>query len=86
MEENLTTGTTDTEIEEVVTELVSEISEVEEFVTTETTTVTTADLSNLASVDVDLLNRFLYIGTSFIIACLFWFVCKMVYRLFAMFF
>ncbi len=83
-EENLTTWTTET-IEEVVTELVSEISEVD-FVTTETTTMTTADLSNLASVDVGLLNKFLYLGTSFILAVFFWFVCKLVYRLFNIFF
>ncbi len=52
----------------------------------ETTTVTSVDLSNLAEIDVDLLNKFLYIGTSFIIACLFWFVCKWLYRLLKMFF
>lgn len=52
----------------------------------ETTTITSVDLSNLAEIDVDLLNKFLYIGTSFIIACLFWFVCKWLYRLLKMFF
>jgi len=52
----------------------------------ETTTVTSVDLSNLAEIDVDLLNNFLYIGTSFILGCLFWFVCKSLYRLLKMFF
>ncbi len=47
---------------------------------------TTVDLSNLSKVDVDLLNNFLYLGTSFIIACLFWFVCKWLYKLLRMFF
>lgn len=47
---------------------------------------TTVDLSNLSEVDVDLLNNFLYLGTSFIIACLFWFVCKWLYKLLRMFF
>ncbi len=47
---------------------------------------TTVDLSNLSEIDVDLLNNFLYLGTSFIIACLFWFVCKWLYKLLRMFF
>lgn len=51
----------------------------------ETTTVT-ADLSNLSGIDVDLLNTFLYLGTSLIISCLFWFVCKWLYKLLRMFF
>lgn len=69
----------------------------EELVTTTETTLittdviadietTTVDLSNLSEIDVDLLNNFLYLGTSFIIACLFWFVCKWLYRLLRMFF
>ena len=63
----------------------------EELVTTTETTLittelneietTTADLSALSEIDVDLLNNFLYLGTSFIIACLFWFVCKWLYKL-----
>lgn len=44
------------------------------------------DLSVLTEIDVDSLNNFLYIGTSFIIACLFWFVCKWLYKLLRMFF
>ena len=68
----------------------------EELVTTTETTLittelneietTTADLSALSEIDVDLLNNFLYLGTSFIIACLFWFVCKWLYKLLRMFF
>ena len=70
----------------------------EELVTTTETTLTTistaetefqtttVDLSNLSKIDVDLLNNFLYLGTSFIIACLFWFVCKWLYKLLRMFF
>ena len=70
----------------------------EELVTTTETTLTTistaeteiettkVDLSNLSEIDVDLLNNFLYLGTSFIIACLFWFVCKWLYKLLRMFF
>ena len=68
----------------------------EELVTTTETTLittelneietTTADLSALSEIDVDLLNNFLYLGTSFIIACLFWFVCKYLYKLLRMFF
>ena len=49
-------------------------------------TTVTADLSVLTEIDVDSLNNFLYIGTSFIIACLFWFVCKWLYKLLRMFF
>lgn len=51
----------------------------------ETTTIT-AELTDLSDIDVDLLNNFLYLGTSFIIACLFWFVCKWLYKLLRMFF
>lgn len=49
-------------------------------------TTLTADLSGLSEIDVDSLNNFLYLGTSFIIACLFWFVCKYLYKLLRMFF
>ena len=51
----------------------------------ETTTIT-AELTDLSDIDVDLLNNFLYLCTSFIIACLFWFVCKWLYKLLRMFF
>ena len=52
----------------------------------ETETTLTADLSGLSEIDVDSLNNFLYLGTSFIIACLFWFVCKYLYKLLRIFF
>ena len=68
----------------------------EELVTTTETTLitaelneietTTADLSALSEIDVDLLNNFLYLGTSFILGCLFWFVCKWLYKFLRMFF
>lgn len=71
----------------------------EEFIVTETTLITTdfetttceviettADLSNLSEVDVGLMNTFFYLGISFILGCLFWFVCKNLYRLLRMFF
>lgn len=57
-----------------------------ETITETVTTVSTVDYSKLAEIDVDLLNRFLWVGTSFIIACLFWFVCKKLYALLRMFF
>lgn len=56
-----------------------------ETVTT-STTVSTADLSRLADIDVDMLNSFTYLGSAFIIAFFFFFVCKGVYKLFCMFF
>lgn len=49
-------------------------------------TTATADSSALSEIDVDSMNTFFYLGTSFIIACLFWFVCKNLYRLLRMFF
>lgn len=52
---------------------------------TEATTVTASEPLP-EGINVDLLNNFLYLGTSFIIACFFWFVCKLVYNLFKMFF
>ena len=65
-------------------------------ITTETTlittelneieTTTTADLSALSEINVDSMNTFFYLGTSFILACLFWFVCKWLYKLLRMFF
>lgn len=66
-------------------------------ITTETTLITTeelneiettatADLSALSEIDVDSMNTFFYLGTSFILGCLFWFVCKNLYRLLRMFF
>ena len=68
----------------------------EELVTTTETTLittelneietTTADLSALSEIDVDLMNTFFYIGTSFILGCLFWFVCKWLYKFLRMFF
>lgn len=51
----------------------------------ETTTIT-AELTDLSDIDVDLLNNFLYLGTSFILGCLFWFVCKSLYKFLRMFF
>lgn len=51
----------------------------------ETTTIT-AELTDLSGIDVDLLNNFLYLGTSFILGCLFWFVCKSLYKFLRMFF
>jgi hypothetical protein len=68
------------ELEEVTTSVTAMITEAA------TTTVTTADLSKLSEIDVDLLNSFLYIATSFIMACLFWFTVKLIYRLFNLFF
>ena len=66
-------------------------------ITTETTLITTeelneiettatADLSALSEIDVDSMNTFFYLGISFILGCLFWFVCKNLYRLLRMFF
>lgn len=50
------------------------------------TTVSTADSSNLSGIDVNMLNTFTYLGTAFILAFFFFFVCKGVYKLFNMFF
>lgn len=50
------------------------------------TVTTTIGVSNLSEIDVESLNAFTHIGTSFILGCLFWFVCKWLYRLFNMFF
>lgn len=58
------------------------VSEIE----TTTTTVSTADLSALSGIDVDMLNTFTYLGSAFVLAFFFFFVCKGVYRLFNMFF
>lgn len=66
-------------------------------ITTETTLITTeelneietkatADLSALSEIDVDSMNTFFYLGTSFILGCLFWFVCKSLYKFLRMFF
>ena len=60
------------------------ITEIETVTTS--TTVSTADLSRLADIDVDMLNSFTYLGSAFIIAFFFFFVCKGVYKLFCMFF
>lgn len=60
------------------------VTEVSTLVT-ETVTSTVNDLS-AQGVDVDLLNAFLYLGTTAIIAGFFWFVCKWLYKLFNMFF
>lgn len=57
-----------------------------ESLTTTVTTVTDLDLPNISAVDVDLLNTFLYLGTAFILAFFFWFVCKGLYKLLCMFF
>ena len=57
----------------------------EELNEIETTTIT-AELTDLSGIDVDLLNNFLYLGTSFILGCLFWFVCKSLYKFLRMFF
>lgn len=51
-----------------------------------TTTVSTADLSSLAGIDVDSLNTFTYLGSAFVLGFFFFFVCKVVYRFFNMFF
>ena len=59
--------------------ITTELNEIE-------TTTATADLSALSEINVDSMNTFFYLGTSFIIACLFWFVCKWLYRLLRMFF
>lgn len=57
---------------------VVEIDEIQE-----TTAVQSSDLSNI---DVDMLNTFTYLGSAFVLAFFFFFVCKGVYRLFNMFF
>ncbi len=60
------------------------ITEIETVTTS--TTVSTADLSKLADIDVDMLNSFTYLGSAFVLAFFFFFVCKGVYKLFCMFF
>ncbi|MDE5763518.1 MAG: hypothetical protein K2N49_00160 [Ruminococcus sp.] len=88
----VTTAISVIETESVTTEIITEFETfpvIGEIEVTETTTVTTtisADLSSLAEIDVGLLNSTLYLVSSFIIASLFFFVFKGVYRLFNMFF
>ena len=72
-------------MEEIVITTETTLITTEELNEIETTTIT-AELTDLSGIDVDLLNNFLYLGTSFIIACLFWFVCKWLYKLLRMFF
>ena len=72
-------------MEELVITTETTLITTEELNEIETTTIT-AELTDLSDIDVDLLNNFLYLGTSFIIACLFWFVCKWLYKLLRMFF
>ncbi len=72
-------------MEELVITTETTLITTEELNEIETTTIT-AELTDLSGIDVDLLNNFLYLGTSFILACLFWFVCKNLYRLLRMFF
>ena len=72
-------------MEELVITTETTLITTEELNEIETTTIT-AELTDLSGIDVDLLNNFLYLGTSFIIACLFWFVCKWLYKLLRMFF
>lgn len=66
------------------------VTDIEEVTTTTTIEifgpVVSDDLSKLAGIDVDLLNTFLYAGTSFFIGFFFVFVCKAVYRFFNIFF
>lgn len=73
-------------MEEIITETTLITTEELNTTTEVIETTLTADLSELSEIDVDLLNNFLYLGTSFIIACLFWFVCKYLYKLLRIFF
>lgn len=84
MTESLNQSEEITEIQtEVTTEMIAETT-----VTTEQETYTTTECQTLQlnELDVERINNFAYLGSAFIIACLFWFVCKSVYRLFNMFF
>ena len=72
-------------MEELVITTETTLITTEELNEIETTTIT-AELTDLSDIDVDLLNNFLYLGTSFILGCLFWFVCKSLYKLLRMFF
>lgn len=56
------------------------------FVTTVPETYTTVATPDLSGIDVDMLNTFTYLGSAFVLAFFFFFVCKGVYRLFNMFF
>ncbi len=49
-------------------------------------TFTTTVQPDLSGIDVDMLNTFTYLGSAFVLAFFFFFVCKGVYRLFNMFF
>ena len=73
-------------MEEIITETTLTTTEELNTTTEVIETTLTADLSGLSEIDVDSLNNFLYLGTSFIIACLFWFVCKYLYKLLRIFF
>lgn len=73
-------------MEEIITETTLTTTEELNATTEVIETTLTADLSGLSEIDVDSLNNFLYLGTSFIIACLFWFVCKWLYKLLRIFF
>lgn len=73
-------------MEEIITETTLTTTEELNTTTEVIETTLTADLSVLSEIDVDSLNNFLYLGTSFIIACLFWFVCKYLYKLLRIFF
>lgn len=73
------------ETEPEQTELVTEIT-LTTFPEQETFTTTECQTFQVTELDVDQINNFAYLGSAFIIACLFWFVCKSVYRLFNMFF
>lgn len=82
MDENITTSET------MTNETNSEASTttVETVDTSVETVTTTIGVSNLSEIDVESLNTFTHIGTSFILGCLFWFVCKWLYKLFNIFF
>lgn len=85
MTESLNLSEEVTEIQtEVLTEVITEttvITEQETF-----TTTTECQTSQLNGLNVERINNFAYLGSAFIIACLFWFVCKGLYRLFNIFF
>lgn len=73
-----------------IQEVTEELTITELLTSTETTLTTTTTecliYAKLEKIDVEQLNQFTYLGSAFIIACLFLFSCKFVYRIFNMFF
>ncbi|MBR1593131.1 MAG: hypothetical protein IJ666_09025 [Ruminococcus sp.] len=76
--ENETEETTEIETEEV--------TETEELTETVTETYTTATTVTTVPIDTESLNTFTNTGTVFIYAILFTMLCKVVYKLFSIFF